>query len=143
MPLRYYTLPLRLDIVLKKQQHGTCAVQESIAQHLFLILTTHCAESRFDASFGCSIWSEDFSNQTHVHWKEAVQDSMTESIRRHEKRLSGLRVKVDLDDFEMAVSKTSRRVKRRLSVRIDGAVTSTNEPFRFFKHLFVSPLSYE
>ncbi len=143
MPPRYYTLPLRFDLVLKKQPHGTCSVAESIAQNLFLILTTHYDESRFDASFGCSIWSDDFSNQTNARWKEAIQESIEESIRQHEKRLANVRVKVELDDFETMLAKNNRRVKRRLAVGIDGSVATTNEPFRFFKHLFVSPLSYE
>ncbi|MCY7352994.1 MAG: GPW/gp25 family protein [Cytophagaceae bacterium] len=143
MAPRYYTLPLRLDLLLKKQPHSTCTVQESIAQNLFLILTTHYDESRFDASFGCSIWSDDFGIQTHARWKDAIQNSIEESIQQHEKRLTNLRVKVDMDDYEILVSKNNRRVKRRLAVGIEGSITTTNEPFRFFKHLFVSPLSYE
>ncbi|MBC3788316.1 GPW/gp25 family protein [Spirosoma utsteinense] len=143
MPHPYYALPLRLDEVLQHRQHPTCSLPQSIAQNLYLMLTTHFAESRFDASFGCSLWDEDFSNQTNSRWKEDIRQSIETSVAAHEKRLVQVRVRVDLVDQEIQLSRTNRRVKRRLSVWIDGLLMRTNEPFSFQRSLFLAPLSTE
>lgn len=143
MPQPYYALPLRLDEVLQRKQHPTCSLPQSIAQNLYLVLTTHLAESQFDESFGCSLWDEDFSNQAGSRWKDDIRQSLENSVTRHEKRLTQVRVRVDLADQEIQLSRTNRRVKRRMSVWIDGVLTRTNEPFSFQRSLFLAPLSTE
>ncbi|GAB2530545.1 GPW/gp25 family protein [Spirosoma aerophilum] len=143
MPQPYYALPLRLDEILQRKPLPTCSLPQSIAQNLYLILTTHFAESRFDESFGCSLWDEDFSNQINSRWKEDIRQSIETSVAKHEKRLIQVRVRVDLADQEIQLSRTNRRVKRRLHVWIDGTLTRTNEPFSFQRSLFLAPLSTE
>lgn len=143
MPQPYYALPLRLDEVVTHKPHPTCSLPQSIAQNLYLILTTHFAESRFDESFGCSLWDEDFSNQSNSRWKEDIRQSIEASVLEHERRLTQVRVRVDLTDQEMQITKSNRRVKRRLSVWIEGVLTKTNEPFSFQRSLFLAPLSIE
>ena len=143
MPQPYYALPLRLDEVLQHKLHPTCSLPQSIAQNLYLMLTTHFAESRYDETFGCSLWDEDFSNQSNSRWKEDIRQSVEASILEHEKRLTQVRVRVDLTDQEMQLTKTNRRVKRRLTIWIDGLLTRTNESFSFQRSLFLAPLSTE
>lgn len=143
MPQPYYTLPLRFDEILNHRPHPTCSLPQSVAQNLYLILTTHLAESRFNESFGCSLWDEDFANQASSRWKENVRQSIDDSITAHEKRLTQVRVRVELADQEMQIGRTNRRVKRRLSVWIDGVLTRTNESFSFQRSLFLAPLSTE
>lgn len=143
MPQPYYALPLRLDEVLQHKPHPACSLPQSIAQNLYLILTTHFAESRFDESFGCSLWDEDFANQSNSRWKEDIRQSIETSVLEHEKRLTQVRVRVDLTDQEMQLGRTNRRIKRRLSVWIDGVLTKTNEQFSFQRSLYLAPLSTE
>ncbi|MFD2934208.1 GPW/gp25 family protein [Spirosoma flavum] len=143
MPQPYYALPLRLDEVLQHKSHPTCSLPQSIAQNLYLMLTTHLAESQFDETFGCSLWNEDFDNQVNSRWKEDIRLSIETSVFAHEKRLTQVRVRVDLTDQEMQLSRTNRRVKRRLTIWIDGLLTRTNEPFSFQRSLFLAPLSTE
>ncbi|GAB3947584.1 hypothetical protein GCM10028805_20100 [Spirosoma harenae] len=143
MPQPYYALPLRLDEVIQHKPHPTCSLPQSIAQNLYLMLTTHFAESRFDESFGCSLWDEDFVNQANSRWKEDVRQSIETSIAEHEKRLTQVRVRVDLSDQEMQLGRANRRVKRRLTVWIDGTLVRTNEQFSFQRSLFLAPLSTE
>ena len=143
MPQPYYALPLRLDEVLQHKPHPTCSLPQSIAQNLYLMLTTHFAESRFDETFGCSLWDEDFTNQSTSRWKDDIRQSIETSILAHEKRLTQVRVRVDLTDQEMQLGRTNRRVKRRLTIWIDGLLTRTNEQFSFQRSLFLAPLSTE
>lgn len=143
MPQPYYALPLRLDEVIQHRSHPTCSLPQSIAQNLYLMLTTHFAESRFDETFGCSLWDEDFSNQANSRWKEEIRQSIETSVAEHEKRLTQVRVRVDLADEEIHDNRTNRRIKRRLTVWIDGLLTRTNESFSFNRSLFLAPLSTE
>ncbi|GAB2790186.1 GPW/gp25 family protein [Rhabdobacter roseus] len=139
----YYALPLRLDDVLRHKPHPTCSLPQSIAQNLYLMLTTHFAESRFDETFGCSLWDEDFVTQSTSRWKEDIRQSIETSVLEHEKRLTQVRIRVELTDQEIELSQTNRRVKRRLTIWIDGLLTRTNERFSFQRSLFLAPLSTE
>lgn len=143
MPRPYYTLPLRFDEILNHKPHPTCSLSQSVAQNLYLMLTTHFAESRFDESFGCSLWDEDFANQANSRWKEDIRQSIEDSVTNHEKRLTQVRVRIELADQEMHLSRTNRRIKRRLSVWVDGVLKRTNESFSFQRSLFLAPLSTE
>jgi len=138
----YYTLPLRLDEILRKKTHPQCTLRESVAQNMFLLMTTHFRESRFDVSYGCSIWEEDFSLQSSNRWKDEIMKSVESTITTHEKRLTNVRVRVEMEDHEFALSNQNRRIKRRLGIWIDGLLTQTNEKFEFYKSFYISPLSF-
>ena len=139
----YYALPLRLDEVLQKKGHPTCSLPESIAQNLFLIITTNFNESRFDATFGCSIWDEDFGIQANSRWKEDIRQSVEVSVAEHEKRLGQVRVRIELADQETVLNKSSRRIKRRLTIWVDAIIARTNERFSFQRSIYISPLSVD
>ncbi|MBD2701055.1 GPW/gp25 family protein [Spirosoma sp. BT702] len=143
MPQSYYTLPLRLDEIVQRKLHSTCSLPQSIAQNLYLMLTTHFKESRFDDTFGCSLWDEDFVSQSDSRWKETIRQSIETSVAQYENRLTQVRVRVDLTDQEMQVSRVNRRVKRQLTIWIDGVLARTNERFSFQRSLYIAPLSTE
>jgi phage baseplate assembly protein W len=143
MARSYYALPLRLDEIVQKKAHPTCSLPESIAQNLFLIITTHFNESHYDTTFGCSIWDEDFGIQANSRWKEDIRQSVERSVAEYEKRLGQVRVRVDLSDQETLLNKANRRVKRRLDIWIDGIVARTNERFSFQRSIYLSPLSVD
>ncbi len=142
MPKHYYTLPLRLDEILQKKMHVQCSLQESVAQNLFLLLTTNFRESRFDVSYGCSIWEEDFSIHSTNRWKDEIVKSVTVTVAEYEKRLVNIRVRVEMEDHEFSLGDHNRRIKRRLGIWIDGLLTQTNEKFEFYKSFYISPLSF-
>ncbi|MDJ1502995.1 GPW/gp25 family protein [Cytophagaceae bacterium BD1B2-1] len=142
MPKSYYTLPLRLDEILQKKMHTQCGLRESVAQNLFLLLTTHFRESRFDGEYGCSIWEEDFSLQSSNRWKDEIVKSVTTTIAEYEKRLANVRVRAEMEDHEFTLGEHKRRIKRRLGIWIDGVLNQTNEKFEFYKAFYISPLSF-
>jgi len=137
----YYALPLRLDQIVQQQAHPTCSLPASIAQHLYLVITTHFNESRFDPQFGCSLWEEDFSVQVGSRWKDDIRQSIEESVKTYEKRLTSVQVRVELADQELQGTPKNHRVKRRLSIWIDGLITRTNERFVFQRSIYLAPLS--
>jgi len=141
MPDTYYRLPLDLSGLVERQQLPRCSVQESIAQHLYLMLTTHFGESRYEPQFGCQVWEQDFEAMTTIKWKDNVQHSIEEAIKAYEPRLVRARAQVAVMDFEL--KHVSQRIRKRLDVSISATIHHTNEPFAFQASLFVAPLSVE
>ncbi|UOQ68861.1 GPW/gp25 family protein [Hymenobacter volaticus] len=135
----YYRLPLNFEELLQRRPLARCSVQESIAQHLYLMLTTHFGESRFDPGFGCVVWEQDFEALTNMRWKDNVQRSVEQSIREREPRLEQVKVVVGVEDFE--IKGINQRIRKRLDVTVRAVLHRTNEPFAFRANLFVAPLS--
>jgi phage baseplate assembly protein W len=126
---------------LERQHLPRCTVQESIAQHLYLMLTTYFGESRYEPEFGCQIWEQDFEAITTMRWKDNVQRSVEESIREYEPRLARAQVEVGILDFEL--KNVNQRIRKRLEVKVSAALHRTDEPFVFQASLFVAPLSVD
>ena len=141
MSATYYRLPLDLAGIVERQQLPRCSVQESIAQHLYLMLTTYFGESRYEPEFGCQVWEQDFEAMTTMRWKDSVQYSVEHSIRAYEPRLVRARAQVAVVDFEL--NNVSPRIRKRLEVTIMAALHRTDEPFTFQASLFVAPLSID
>ncbi|MBX0289475.1 GPW/gp25 family protein [Hymenobacter sp. HSC-4F20] len=139
MSNEYYRLPLNFEELLQRQPLARCSVQESIAQHLYLMLTTHFGESRFDPAFGCVVWQQDFEAMTNMRWKDNVQRSVEQMVAAREPRLEQVKVLVGIEDFEM--KGVNQRIRKRLEVTVRAVLRRTNEPFAFRASLFVAPLS--
>ncbi|RPD44687.1 hypothetical protein DNI29_21395 [Hymenobacter sediminis] len=139
MSNEYYRLPLNFEELLQRQPLARCSVQESIAQHLYLMLTTHFGESRFDPAFGCVVWQQDFEAMTNMRWKDNVQRSVEQMVAAREPRLEQVKVLVGIEDFEM--KGVNQRIRKRLEVTVRAILRRTNEPFAFRASLFVAPLS--
>ncbi|MCC3158600.1 GPW/gp25 family protein [Hymenobacter sp. 15J16-1T3B] len=137
----FYRLPLDMAALLERQQLPRCSVQESIAQHLYLILTTQFGESRYDPGYGCQVWEQDFEALTTMRWKDNVQRSVEQAIRTYEPRLVRARAHVSVTDFE--VRHVGQRVRKRLEVKVNAVLHRTNEPFAFQASLFVAPLAVD
>lgn len=140
MQNRFYKLPLRFDTVVQKKQHETCSLMDSIAQNLHLIISTYRGEAAYDSEYGCSIWDEEFKTQLNIRWKEEVRQSVIDAIEKFEKRLKVSDVRVDLQEHETRNDKTLS-VRRKVVLSISGTIKKTNENFKFYKSLFISPLS--
>ena len=143
MQLEYFSLPLALDKVMRQQEHPRSSLQQSVMQHLHLLLTTAFGEFAGDDGFGCGIWDHDFDNVTSAHkLKELIRQSLLKSIQEQEKRLGNVRVELIIVQEELPELGNSRRVKKRISISVNGVLHSTNEQLVFKDSFFVGPLSY-
>ena len=141
MSASYYCLPLDLAGILERRQLPRCSVQESIAQHLYLMMTTTFGESRYEPAFGCQVWEQDFEAMTTMRWKDEVQHSVEQAIRAYEPRLVRARAQVTVTDFEL--KNVNQRIRKRLEISVTAALHRTDEPFTFQASLFVAPLSVD
>ncbi len=145
--MKNYTLPLQLGKILKREQHPECdRIEESIANNIHLILMTRFGENRYDVSYGCNIWEYDFELLPQVSsWKVQVANSIADSMKEHEKRLTNIIVKVHIDEKEFVnrENKEIRRIKKRIHVRLTANLIQTNEVFRFEEEIYFSPVSLD
>jgi phage baseplate assembly protein W len=141
-PNTFYTIPLSFEDILAGKQHRKCSMKESVYQHLYLLLVTHFGESRYDREFGCELWDSDFSLMTQLKWKDLIKESFENSINKFEKRLNNIKVKIEIEEFEV-MTKENKFIRKRLGVGVDAMIIKTNEPFSFFEKIFISPMSVE
>ena len=120
-----------------------CDLNESISHYLHLINTSYFGECTFDESFGCSIWLNDFDNlKSNKKLTRLIQESLTNSIEIHEKRLSHVNVMVRMRQEELNGAATSNRIKRKIDITIEGNVIKTSEEFIYTEYFYIGPLSY-
>lgn len=123
----------------------TCDLRQSIAQNIFLIITSKHRENRFDDSYGCEIWDMDFeliSNEN--SWLETVRRSIDVSVARHEPRLYDVSVDVDVTlDEQVVTLRSTKTVKKRVRIIVKGRINENGEPFYFDTNIYISPLSLD
>ncbi|HEX9513133.1 MAG TPA: GPW/gp25 family protein [Puia sp.] len=143
MQLEFYSLPLVVDRIMRKQEHPKCSLQQSVVQNLHLILITAFGEFPADEGYGCGIWDHDFDNVTSAHkLREFIRQSLLQSVQQHEKRLANVRVEILLRQEEVPDGPDGRRVKKKIDITIAGILQLTNERFNYRDSFFVGPLSY-
>ncbi len=143
MQLEFYSLPMIFEGLMRGQEHPRCNLQQSVFQHLHLLLTTAFGGFPADERFGSRIWEHDFDNVTSAHkLKEMFKESLLQSIQEHEKRLSNVYVEIMLREEELISGEQSRKIKKRIEIGITGLLNLTNERFAYRDTFFVGPLSY-
>jgi phage baseplate assembly protein W len=142
VPHSYYTLPLQLDRILARKPLPACTLKASIAQNVYLLLTSHFRESKYDPEFGCLLWEEDFEILLNIRWKDNIRTSFEEAVKVYEKRLSNPKVKLEADEFEFT-AEDRIWIKKRLSVWVTGTIAKTNEAFTFSEFIYISPMSID
>ncbi|MFS4432213.1 GPW/gp25 family protein [Chryseobacterium sp. S90] len=138
----YYKIPIDFAKIMDERDTEKVSIEQSISQHIFIIVTTPLGRCKFDDSFGAEIFEVDFDlPKSDNSVKEFIARTVTESIVKHEQRLL-------LEDIEVAVKNTDigkadrKRVKKKVMVSVKGLVKETDRPFFFQKSFFIGPLSY-
>lgn len=143
---KYLTMPIQAGLLIQKQEHPTCDLKLSIAQKLHLITTTHYDECKFDASFGCPIWDNDFETIPSVNmWRDKTSKLVEEVVRIHEPRLSNVTVTLGMMQEEISDSqnKLLKQIKKRIELKISGTIEKTSEQFDFNTYFYFSPISFD
>lgn len=141
-----YKLPLDTGMFLKNKRFPKCAIEESIAGHIHLLLLTSYGECKFDPEFGCEIWEHEFEHtQISKIWIDRMSLQMKNLLEKYERRLTNIEVKAEITEkeFTNAEDNKSVRLQKRLSISLTANLTSTNELFYFKDSIFISPFSID
>jgi phage baseplate assembly protein W len=140
---QYYKLPLNLGGVLQKKDMPVCTLEESVSQHIHLLITTVLGENKDDPEYGCQLWESDFDiKASNNEVKERVEMAVRAAIVKYEKRLSQLRVVAVVSQEELNMA-AGRKVKKKIKVSVNGTLARNNNPFHYSSYFYVSPLSFD
>ncbi|HTE02127.1 MAG TPA: GPW/gp25 family protein [Mucilaginibacter sp.] len=139
----YYKIPLKLSNVLEGNELPACNISDSITKNLELIIMTKYGEQRSDNTFGCGIWELDFEIITSQNlWEEKLRQSLLESIKKHETRLSNVIIAVTITELQkQSFFKQYPEIKKCVEISINAIIKKTGVDFNFDTNLFLSPLS--
>lgn len=141
-----YEMPIRFSKLMKgRESLPTCDLKKSIAQNIFLLITSRHREHRFDETYGCAIWDLDFELVDNENrWLEQIRKSVYNSVSRHEPRLDDISVDIEITlDDQVSSFNFSRSVKKRLTIYVKGTIATTGEEFPFSTNIYLSPLSLD
>lgn len=139
----YYSLPLRLGRVIKKEKLANCSLEESVSDHIHLMITSHFNENKHDEKFGNSIWENEFGNISKDHnIREEIKRSVLLCIGRYEPRLENVRVDIRWLQEEREGGNV-KRLSKRLDLKITGTITANKKPFIHNEQFYIAPLSYK
>lgn len=143
MAQNYFKIPFDVGSLITNRSIDKCSLEQSIAHNIHLINTSHFGEYSYDDSFGCCIWDVDFDNLSSTSKiKEIIRKSLLESLKNHEKRLTKIRVEVNVRQEELNEIKNSIIIKKKVSLKIKGKIAKTNEDFAYNEFFYIGPLSY-
>lgn len=143
MSNNYFTLPFNSKKIISNQEHAKCDIKSSIAHNIHLITLSYFGECTFDDSFGCSIWNIDFDNLSSSNRiKSIIIESLSSSLKKHEKRLHKLDITAHIKQKEIAALYKSNVVKKKVTIVVKGKVKKTNEGFYHVEEFYIGPLSF-
>ena len=137
----YLKLPLDLPAALGGQMER-CSYEESIAQHIMMLVVLRYGEVESKDDYGSVIWNLEY-NQTvfNQDWEENVRKSLEMTIAKYEHRLKNIEVHVELTEVEEEVRNKYPNARRRVRIGVKGVLISNDKPFHFSTYLYISPLS--
>lgn len=100
-------------------------------------------EHAFDKEFGCEIFFLDFESiVSHTRWEGQFSEYITKAITQHEKRLTGVNVRVIIDDTTRQDNVfDAPAVKKRVQVYVYGTLVHTGEKRCFYYVIYLGPIS--
>ncbi|WP_072361731.1 GPW/gp25 family protein [Chitinophaga sancti] len=143
MKQQYYKLPMDFSRILQKQDLPDVNLEESVGQHIQLLITTVLGENKDDPQYGCQLWDSDFDiRASNNEVKEQVELSIRASINRYEKRLTQTRVVAQISQEEL-MGVSAKKVKKKIRVTVTGVLARNKTEFHYSSFFYVSPLSYD
>lgn len=140
---KYYKLPIDFSQLLQKKDMPAIALEESIEQHIHLLITTVLGENKDDAQYGCQWWDSDFDiKASNNEVKEQIESAVKASVVRYEKRIAQIRVVAAVNQEELLMPAT-RKMKKKIRVTVTGTIAKNNNPFQYSSFFYISPLSYD
>lgn len=146
MEAKLYLMPFDFGALMQRNRElPSCNLGTSIAQNIFLIISSKHNEHRFDAQFGCGIWDKDFETITNpIAWQEDVNSSILRSLNKYEPRLESINVDTVITEqpYRHPVTRV-QSIKKKIIVNVRGVIKATGEPFAYSPQLFLSPISID
>lgn len=139
----FLKLPIAFEPFFEKKKLATCSLRESIARNLHLLITTTLGENKQDIQYGALFWDHDYDiHMSNDARREVVINTLKKQINDYEPRLKDVTLEVNVKQSEYQGS-IGKQLRRRIEMIIVGALSHSNEPFRFQTGFFIGPLAFD
>lgn len=139
--MNYLKLPLDLSRTLNGQMQR-CSYEESIAQHIMMLIVSRYGEVEGKEDYGSVIGDLEFNQVLkNADWEEKVRQSLEATITKYESRLKDIHVRVELTEVEEDVRNKFPNARQRVRVWVNGVMVRNDQQFNFSTHLYISPIS--
>ena len=139
--MNYLKLPLDLSKTLNGQMQR-CSYEESIAQHIMMLIVSRYGEVEGKEDYGSVIWDLEFNQVLkNADWEEKVRQSLEATITKYESRLKDIHVRVELTEVEEDVRNKFPNARQRVRVWVNGVMVRNDQQFNFNTHLYIRPIS--
>ncbi len=139
--MNYLKLPLDLSGALNGQIQR-CSYEESIAQHLMMLVVSRHGEVEGREDYGSIIWDLEFNQVLkNEDWEDKVRRSLEATIIKYEPRLKDVHVRVELTEVEEDVRNKFPNARKRVRLWVSGLIVRNDQQFNFNTHLYISPIS--
>ena len=139
--MNYLKVPLDLSRTLNGQMQR-CSYEESIAQHIMMLIISRYGEVEGKEDYGSVIWDLEFNQVLkNADWEEKVRQSLEATITKYESRLKDIHVRVELTEVEEDVRNKFPNARQRVRVWVNGVMVRNDQQFNFNTHLYISPIS--
>ncbi len=140
----YYRFPISFSNILQKRDLLKCSLEESVARHIQLLITTTWGENKMDAEYGSFFWDNDFDIlSTNAKRKEMIIHSIQYAVHKYEKRLHKIKVEVDIRQAEIRNEQEGTRLKRKVDITVIGVLKKNNQPFKYQTSFYIGPFATE
>ena len=139
--MNYLKLPLDLSRTLNGQMQR-CSYEESIAQHIMMLIVSRYGEVEGKEDYGSVIWDLEFNQVLkNADGEEKVRQSLEATTTKYESRLKDIHVRVELTEVEEDVRNKFPNARQRVRVWVNGVMVRNDQQFNFSTHLYISPIS--
>jgi phage baseplate assembly protein W len=139
----YYKTAINFQDIIEKKDLEKTSLEGSIAQYISLVVTSSFGECKFNELFGCEMWETDFDQLSDNNsLRDSIKKDIEKTIKVHESRLKLTNVEVVIGVSQIPSYNNALRLKKKVTMIIQGFIKKTNRPFNFETYFFVGPLSY-
>ena len=137
----YLKLPLDLSRTLNGQMQR-CSYEESIAQHIMMLIDSRYGEVEGKEDYGSVIWDLEFNQVLkNADWEEKVRQSLEATITKYESRLKDIHVRVELTEVEEDVRNKFPNARQRVRVWVNGVMVRNDKTFKLRTHIYIRNIS--
>lgn len=142
--MEYLKTSIDFSQLLQGRQLARCSTEESIAQHIMMMVTSHYGEVVSREDYGSAIWELEFHQLVRADiWEDEVSASLLATINKYEPRLKQVEVKVTLSEIEDYSHHSKVHIRRKADITVKGLLVTNQLPFYFTTAIYISPLSQQ
>lgn len=126
----YYSIPQLFTDILKGETARKVDLEDSVKQHINLLVLSRLSSYRYDESFGAAIWEKDFEAVIFTNtyeWCQEVANQLYEAITTFEKRVIVERGEVEVTPYNYEED-TQRRAERCIKIIVNGKLNTFSRP---------------